>query len=78
MCVACKRINSVMSLSPFTFEVYLLVNLFTKLYVTLFFSELLSYLVGIKKRTSRTRETTLIFFFMYLCPLKPKSLQGRP
>ena len=40
---------SVMYLSPLTSEVYLLVNLFSKLYVTF----TLQWIVGIKRRTSR-------------------------
>ena len=44
----------IMYLSPLTSEVYLLVNLFFQNYMLpLFFSGLLSYLVGIKRRTSR-------------------------
>ena len=44
---------SVMYLSPLTSKVYLLVNLFFQSYMlSLFFSGLLSYLVGIKRRTS--------------------------
>ena len=45
----------------------------------LFFSGLLSYLVGMKMRTSRgshARDTTLTFFVIYLSPLKPKSCAG--
>ena len=44
---------TLMYLSPLTSEIYLSVNLFSKLYVTILFSGLLSYLVGIRKRTSR-------------------------
>ena len=43
----------VMYLSSLMSEVYLLVNLFFSYMLTLFFSGLLSYLVGIKRRTSR-------------------------
>ena len=43
----------VMYLSPLTSEVYLLVNLFTKLYITFILIGLLSYLVEMRMRTSR-------------------------
>ena len=81
--MVCKRDNShisIMYLSTLTSKVYLLVNLFFQSDILpLFFSGLLSYLVGIKKRTSRqvwSRETTLAFFVMYLSPLKHKSCAG--
>ena len=67
---------SIMYLSPLTPEDCLLVNLFFQSYMLpLFFSGLLSYLLGIKWRTSRhvhARETTLTFLVI-LSPLKPKS-----
>ena len=44
---------SIMYLSPLTCEIYLLVNLFQSYILPSFFSGLLSYLVGIKRRTSR-------------------------
>ena len=45
---------SVMYLSPLMSEVYLLINIFFQSYMLpLFFSGLLSYLVGIKRRTRR-------------------------
>ena len=44
---------SVMYLSPLMSKVKLLVNLFSKLYITCILSGLLSYLVGIKRRISR-------------------------
>ena len=53
--VLCKRDNShcAMYLSPLTSKVYLLVNLFFQSYMLpLFFTGLLSYLVGIKRGTS--------------------------
>ena len=40
-------------LSPLIFEVYLLVNLFSKLYVIFILQWIVSYLIGIKRRTSR-------------------------
>ena len=43
----------VMCLSPLMSEVYLLVNLFQSYMLHLFISGLLSYLVGMKRRTSR-------------------------
>ena len=51
--VTCARDTTltffVMYLSPLMSEVYRLVNFFSKLYVSLFFSGLLSYLVGMKR-----------------------------
>ena len=51
--VTCARDTTltflVMYLSPLMSEVYRLVNLFSKLYVSLFFSGLLSYLIGMKR-----------------------------
>ena len=58
-CVTCKRDNShfvrYVLISPDIRmpKVYLLANLFSKLYLPLFFSGLLSYLVRMKRRTSR-------------------------
>ena len=43
------NLSPLMYLSPLMSEVYRLVNLFSKLYVSLFFSGLLSYLVGMKR-----------------------------
>ena len=43
----------VMYLSPLKSQVYLLVNLFQGYMLPLFFSGLLSYLLGMKRRTSR-------------------------
>ena len=84
--VTCKKVNShFLRYVNLTSKVYLLVNFFFSFWVTLlqsymlllFFSGLLSYLVGIKMRTSRRvackSETTLTFSGMYLSPLKPKS-----
>ena len=45
----------------------------------LFFSGLLSYLIGMKRRTSRfvtCKRQLSLFFVMYLSPLKPKSCAG--
>ena len=56
VCNAITLIFFVMYLSSLTSVVCLLVNLFSKLYVTFILSGLLSYLVGIKRRTSRRAE----------------------
>ena len=69
---------SVVYLSPLMSKVYLLVNFFFQSY-TCMLCGLLSFLVGIKRRTvvvSHARETTLTFFIMYLSPLKPISCAG--
>ena len=53
--------------------------LVSKLYVPLFFSGLLSYLVGMKKKTSRlvaSRNNNSHFLCYVLSPLKPKSYAG--
>ena len=60
-----------MYLSLLMSEVYLLVNLFSKLCVT-FIRQWIAFIVGM----SRARETTLTFFVMYLSPLKSKSCAG--
>ena len=44
---------SVMYLSPLMSKFYLLLDLFQSYMLPLFFNELFSYLVGIKRRTSR-------------------------
>ena len=83
--VTCKKKQLftffIIYVSSLTFEIYLLVNLFFQSYILpLFFSVLLSYLVGMKSGligVSHTRETSLISFVMYLSPLKPKSCAGR-
>ena len=64
---------SFMYLSLLMSKVYLLVNLFQSYMLPLFFSGLLSYLVGIKRRTSRSVMCKRVtFFFIYLFPPKPK------
>ena len=56
----------VMYLSPLMSMVYLLVNLYSKLHVTFSFSGLLSYLVGIKRRSSM-RVTCKRDYSHFLC-----------
>ena len=69
---------SVMYLFPLTSEVYLLVNLFFKIMLPLDLSGLLSYSVGIKRRTSRrvTCKRDNSHFLRYVLTLKPKSCAG--
>ena len=63
----------VMYLSPLMSEVCLLVNLFFQSYMLpLFVSRLLSYLVGMKRRTSRhvtCKKNTSHFLYYVLSPL---------
>ena len=71
---------SVMYLSHLTLEVKLLVNLFSKLYVT-FILQWIAFIFGKDKNEGPVgvkcaRETTLTFFIIYLSPLKPKSYAG--
>ena len=78
-CATCKRSNShfvrYVLFSPdvrgLPSKVYLLVNLFFKVVLPLFFSGLLSYLVGMNRRTSRcvTCKRDNSHFVMYLSPL---------
>ena len=72
--------SSVMYLSPLTSEVYLLINLLPKLYLPLFFSGLLSYLVGMKRRTSRhvTYKTDNSHFLCYVLIFPEKEILCRP
>ena len=64
-----------MYMSPLTSEVYLSVNLLSKLYVT-FIPQWVAFIFGRPVGVSCARETTLTFFVMYLSPLKPKSFAG--